>query len=315
MINYLKRQEIDSERWDYCIRQSWNRKVYGLSWYLDIVSPGWSALAEEDYHSVFPLTRARKFLVDYLFQPFFAQQLGLFSADGPDDRDLERFIQAIPREYRYVDIHLSAGYQPVIPGSDLIPRRNYQLVLSGSYEAIFSQYSENTKRNIKKAREAGVNTGRNLRAEDLVRLFRENFGEKEGKLNELHYGRMEELISTGLKKGQGNLAAAWDSDGILSAAAFFLKEGNRVYFLFAASDASARENGAMFLLIDQFIREHAGQEITLDFEGGNEEGIGRFYRSFGSSESAYFRFAWNRFPLLLKRPAGIILAARQGSKH
>jgi hypothetical protein len=81
MINYLKHTEIDKALWDECIAQSVNRRVYAFSWYLDIVCPGWDALVGDNYMHVFPLTHRRKWGVGYLYQPFFAQQLGLFSRD------------------------------------------------------------------------------------------------------------------------------------------------------------------------------------------------------------------------------------------
>ncbi len=44
MIRHLKNDEIEREKWDECIAAAFNGNVYGFSWYLDIVSPGWEAL-------------------------------------------------------------------------------------------------------------------------------------------------------------------------------------------------------------------------------------------------------------------------------
>ena len=84
-------------------------------------------------------------------------------------------------------------------------------------------------------------------------------------------------------------------------AVFFLIDRSRVIFHFAASDQSARETGAMFLLIDSFIREHAGQALTLDFEGSNDPNVGRFYKSFGATECIYHMITINRLPWILKK--------------
>jgi len=46
MIIYHKHHEIDRDRWDECIRKSFNGIIYAYSWYLDIVSPQWEALIE-----------------------------------------------------------------------------------------------------------------------------------------------------------------------------------------------------------------------------------------------------------------------------
>jgi hypothetical protein len=60
----------------------------------------------------------------------------------------------------------------------------------------------------------------------------------------------------------------------------------------------ARENGAMFLLIDRFLSEHAGKSLKLDFEGGNDPNLGRFYKSFGAAEVPYPAIQINRLPMI-----------------
>ena len=300
MIRYLKHLEIDRVRWDECISRALNRKVYAFYWYLDQVSPDWEALAEEDYSSVFPLTRGRKAGIAYLSQPFFAQQLGLFSIHLINAELQQKFIEHIPKKFHYIDIQLNSGcfQDGEEPGAER--RINHELRLKRLYEDIVSDYSQNTRRNIRKAWEMGVNTGRNVRIDELVELFRRNFGAQEGKLKPFHYERLERLMKECFDKGQGEIRGAFNEQGILSAAAFLLTDADRIYFLFAASDHLSRENGAMFLLIDQFIREHAGRSLIFDFEGGNNPNLGRFYKSFGATEAFYHRIVINRLPFLLK---------------
>src|ERR1700759_1778470 len=75
MISYLSHSDIDKLRWDACISHAQYSIIYGYSWYLDMVSPGWDALVDDDYQSVFPLTWKKKFGLYYLSQPNFAQHL------------------------------------------------------------------------------------------------------------------------------------------------------------------------------------------------------------------------------------------------
>jgi len=314
MISYLRHDEIDRARWDESVSHSLNRRVYAFSWYLDIVAPGWEALVSDDYSSVFPLTGGRKAGVSYLFQPFFAQQLGLISSAPIETEVTDKFLNAVPARFRYIDIHGTPDFIPANNAVELIQRVNHELNLIKPYDEIIAGYSQNTRRNIRKAMESGVNTGRNIRADELVTLFRANFGEREGKLKDIHYERMETLMKTGLDKGIGCVRGAFDEQGLLSSAAFFLSDGNRVYFLFAASASSARENGAMFQLIDQFIRENAGKKLILDFEGGNDPDLGRFYKSFGVSEILYHRLLWNRLPALINAGLKMTRAIRKRLK-
>ncbi|MCX6280824.1 MAG: GNAT family N-acetyltransferase [Bacteroidetes bacterium] len=299
MIRYLQHHEIDLARWDDCISRSLNRRVYAYSWYLDVVAPGWDALVLDDYLSVFPLTSGCKAGVSYLFQPFFAQQLGVFSTFPAVSGLATQFFSSIPSRFRYAEIHMTPEFVPESLHTELFQRANHELDLTRSYDEISAEYSQNTRRNIRKAMESGVNTGRNIRPEELVRLFRGNFGEREGKLKDIHYKRMEMLMKVALDKGIGTVQGAFNEHGLLSASAFFLFDRDRMYFLFAASAPEARENGAMFQLIDQFIREHASSPITLDFEGGNDPNLGRFYKSFGALETTYYRILINHMPAFL----------------
>ncbi|MCX6266168.1 MAG: GNAT family N-acetyltransferase [Bacteroidetes bacterium] len=294
MINYLKHTQIDINRWNDCISKSINRRVYAFSWYLDIVSPGWDALVEGDYERVFPLTHKNKWGICYLAQPYFTQQLGVFSPTVISQRQVADFISAIPLGFRYVEIHLNSMNNFAGPEETPVQRVNYELDLSPSGENLTQQYSQNTRRNIRKARESGVLISHSTGVDELIDLFRYNFGEKEGKLKESNYATLRRLITHGLDHNLGFILGSTTKEGILSAGAFFLFDHARVYFLFAASGAEARENGGMFFLIDQFIDDNSGKNLILDFEGGNDANLGRFYKSFGAIETLYPTLHLNR---------------------
>ena len=83
MIVYHKNNEIDREQWDNCIKNSPGAKPYAYSWYLDIMAPGWEALVDDDYDSVFPVPGFSQFGIQYIATPVFLQQLGAFSPDKP----------------------------------------------------------------------------------------------------------------------------------------------------------------------------------------------------------------------------------------
>ena len=50
--------------------------------FLDLLSPGWSALIGENYEWVLPVIANKKFGVSYLYQPPFTQQLGVYADQG-----------------------------------------------------------------------------------------------------------------------------------------------------------------------------------------------------------------------------------------
>jgi hypothetical protein len=308
MIRYLKHKEIDKSRWDECIAQSVNRRVYAFSWYLDIVCPGWDALVGEDYTCLFPLTHRRKWGIGYLYQPFFAQQLGLFSRELLSESLVTEFLAAVPAQFRFIEIHLNSMNKVNPQGMEVISRVNHELDLILSHGQLYNNYAQNTRRNLKKACEKDVTIGRKLEADELISLFSENYGRKEGILKFHDYETIRKLVINCQHANRGHILGAFDSSGHLSAAAFFLRDDSRIYYLFAASAPGARENGAMFLLIDHFIKENAGQAVTLDFEGGNDPSLGRFYKSFGAAAIPYPMVRISRLPAAIA--TGLYFARR-----
>ena len=71
-------------------------------------------------------------------------------------------------------------------------------------------------------------------------------------------------------------------------------------FIFSGANEEAKEKGAMFFLLDSFIKENAQKNITLDFEGSNDENLARFYKGFGSKECVYLHLRRNRLPFFIK---------------
>ncbi len=310
MIRYLTHKEIDKVLWDECIAQSVNRRVYAFSWYLDIVCPGWDALVGGSYRHVFPLTHRRKWGVEYLYQPFFAQQLGLFSRDHLTPSILKEFIAAIPSNFRFLEIHLNSMNQNLPSEIEVVTRINHEMYLIPSHEQLYSNFAQNTRRNIRKALDNDVTIGRNPEAGELVALFRDHFGTREGVLKRRDYETIRSLIVKCQLENRGYILGAFSAGGLLSAAAFFLMDASRIYYLFSASAPMARDNGAMFLLIDHFLRENSGQELTLDFEGGNDPNLGRFYKSFGAAEVPYPMIRVNKLPAWMHR--GLYFARKMG---
>ena len=83
MISFCKHNNIDFKKWDDCISNSINRKIYSFSWYLDIVAnKSWDALILDDYKAVMPLPYRRKLGKEYIYMPYFTQSLGVFFRDN-----------------------------------------------------------------------------------------------------------------------------------------------------------------------------------------------------------------------------------------
>src|SRR5512140_1152223 len=135
MIVYHKNNEIDREQWDNCISNSGYAKPYAYSWYLDIMSPGWEALVDDDYDSVFPITSYILLGLQYASTPPFLQHLGAFSPYKPDKQVIVEFLDYMPEIYKLTDICI---WQKInYPGYKVTEKINFELSLSSPYEKLF----------------------------------------------------------------------------------------------------------------------------------------------------------------------------------
>ena len=150
-ILHLPHSKIDKLKWNQCISSASNYLPYAYSWYLDVVSPGWNAMVSEDYSFVFPLTHRRKLGFTYLYQPMFTQQLGLFSKYPIEEKFVLTFLYNIPTSYKFIEINLNEANTFDLSEELADRKKNLLLNLNKSYEEIYSGYSENHKRNLKKA--------------------------------------------------------------------------------------------------------------------------------------------------------------------
>jgi hypothetical protein len=58
--------------------------------------------------------------------------------------------------------------------------------------------------------------------------------------------------------------------------------------------------GASHALIDSFIKDHAGKNLVLDFEGSDIRNLALFYSSFGAIDEKYPAVRLNSLPWYFK---------------
>jgi hypothetical protein len=296
LIIYLTHKEIDKIRWDDCINHSVNSLPYALSWWLDTVSPGWEALVKGDYEAVMPLTCRRKYGFHYLFQPFYTQQLGIFSPKMHLAKDVNEFLEVLPKECRYVSIQLNYFNNPSLPAFRYTVRRNFILDLKPSYPRLHASYHRNCRRNLQKAasRRLSVKQGPGAIA---FTTFMSRYLDKDiqGKRKPL-LSSLQHLAMESLQNGTGVILGTYKPDGKMIAAGWFINFPGRCLFMACASAPEGKESHAMALLVDHIIREKAGSGIILDFTGSDLPGVAYFNTGFGSVKTTYLAVKRNLLP-------------------
>jgi len=303
-IQLLQRDEIEKAKWNGCVHYARNSKIYGYTWYLDNVSEEWVGLVEGDYESVFPLVwNSKLFKIKQLYQPFLCQQLGIFSVNILSKKRIQSFLEAIPKEFKYWDLHFNEGTNKILDFAtdyEVISKDNYHLYLNDTYQNLRAKYSKNTKRNIKKGEKAGLYLTGNMKPETFVEAVR-NAQEKKGvKHPDALYHAAHRIIYNCLHRGMGTILAAHDSDRQLCAGIFLMFNAASIVNLLNFSNDLGRQVGGMPYLLDKLIQREANQHKYIDFEGSSIKGIARFYKSFGAELVPYYQVKNNKLPWFLK---------------
>jgi hypothetical protein len=89
------------------------------------------------------------------------------------------------------------------------------------------------------------------------------------------------------------------SNQLLASSVFFFDQ-KKAYYILAGNHPDGKSVGASHALIDAFIKDHAGQNLTLDFEGSDISSLAFFYSGFGAKEELYPALKINRLPFYLR---------------
>ena len=298
MITYLRNEEIDRRRWDDSLAEMPGLKPYPWSWYLDIMAPGWHALVDDDYLSLFPLPCSRKYGYSYIATPLFLQQLGLFTADGDSARIAAEFVSFMPEFYRLIDLNI--GQEIILPGFTLTPRDNFELHLARPYEEIWLDYSTDCRRNINISHRYPQDIVDDVTPQEIIALFRSNIGKRAGVIRESSYKHLQTLMHHCKETGKGRILGVRSPKGKLLWGTFCIDYRSRITMLFTAGSRKSRELRTAYHGIDHIIKTAADSDITLDFAGSSVPSIALFMKSFGARKTRYYRLYRNTLPWPVK---------------
>jgi hypothetical protein len=300
-LRYLKNARINRVLWDKKMLESSNGLVYGSTWYLDAVTDdNWDALVSDDYTWMMPLPIKNKFGFRYLPTPLFVQQLGIFGP-GPFTTELSNhFIKHLFANLKLIEYQLNTeNISPNIPGFEIRNRRNIIKKLAFDRHTILSEFNENTQRNIKKAEKSNVHFG-NASVRQMIKLF-QDYKEKEiSGWKTSYYNTLDRLYNMCMIRKYGASIGAYNNNGELVAGAFITEYKNRATFIFSCNSPEGKENGALPALIHHYMQQAPSQIEIFDFEGSDQEGLARFYMSFGSIETKYVHLKLNRLPFYMR---------------
>lgn len=283
MIQYIKRKDIDIQKYNECIHNSINSRVYALSYYLDIVADHWDILVFNDYQAVMPLPWRSKYCIKYIYPPCWTQQLGVFSIFEFDEALVKKFTKAIPKKFFKTTIQLNSKCHSNLFST----KNNYTLDLNRPYEDIHKNYRKDRKDRLKKFVKSGFTIKENIDVKKIISLFKENYI---GELNiqPRDYKKLQQLAIT--KNLSPITIGVFNEENQLISGSLFFKNQQRIYYVFSANNKQGNKTQGNTAILNHVINTYANTKAILDFEGSMHPGIASFFKSFGSKLETYFLY-------------------------
>jgi hypothetical protein len=297
MINYLKREEINIQKWDECILRSTSHQIFGCSFYLDICCPNWSALVLNDYEAVFPIHIKEKYFIKHITQPYFVRHFGVYTTNALTE--IKPWVEELSKLVRYININIFNNTSSLL-GELKAAEKIYQtLSLNHNYETLRNNYSVSHVRKLKKI--APIETVL-VDISDYaiyIKEFKATVSEKNLNYSESHLTTLLKLMME-LPKHCKVLSKGVMLNGDLVAGAYFVQYHNRLLYLKGFRKFNTANDGGMFLLFDSIIKENSNLPLTLDFGGSNDSNVRQFFKGFGAEDSVYLHLEKNELPRAIR---------------
>lgn len=298
MINYIRRRNLDLKKYNNCVENSKESRVYAYSWYLDITCNNWDILVLNDYEAVMPIPWRRKFGIKYVYLPLWVLELGVFST--LDNINIDNFKETILKKFKYAECYFNSDNFLTQTYSFSSIRDVQILNIKQHYKDIFDSYRSDRKRDLKLAKKFHLTQIWNDKPEKLITLFKKNIGKKVKSITKKDYRKLEELLKTCIEKNKGEVLSVYDRADFLVASAFLLKHNNTVTILLSSTDFDNRQKGGNTFLIDKAISRFKNDFTYFNFGGSSTASIANYFTSFGAETKHYYHFKVNNLPTFLK---------------
>lgn len=299
-IKYLTHTEIDKTKWDLALDKCYNGLIYAYSWYLDTMTNGkWDALIYKDYEAIFPLPYGIKYGLKFIYQPYFCQQLGLFSKHKITDEFFSKFIEKVPSKFKYWHFHLNFENKWLSPKLNFKIRLTYEIDLNKPYHEIYDSFKSDAKKNIAKLALIHYQVKKDISLDVIANLYFENYGKNYSNQIELKNSSIV-LLNKAREFDKGFSIGIYNQNNELLSAGFFMISHHRIYYIMGAPTVLGKSVGATHALIDEVLKTYSETNHVFDFEGSVIDSVAYFYSKFGSKPHYFNEIINNKLPWWVK---------------
>lgn len=264
-IKFIPREEIDKVKWNSCVHYANNGNIFGYMWFLDFIGKEWDALIEGDYESVMPLVwREGTFRRKEVFQPALMRELGVYSINVLSRARIGKFLEAIPEEYRSVEITMNE--QNILPDEHAFQTdrlTNHQLIINKPYETLAEGFSSDLLRTLEKAQDYELRPASNMKPEKVADFYLKHTKDKKEK--DIKFHGMQRVMYNILHRGWGMPVGVANKENELIAVGFMIYSHNKIISFVSEESKEGKEKGALAFMYNLLMRSHAGRPLLWDF--------------------------------------------------
>jgi len=286
-IHYYQNADIDFSLWDKCIHNAINPNIYGLSWYLNIVSPEWHGLLTEDYKAVMPLPLTRKLGKLILVQPPFCWQLGIFSSEILDISLVETFLLNIPGKIKINRYNFNKFNTLPVGKYKIKSACTAELELISSYEKIRSSYSRFADDKIITAQQSKIGIVKSIANHDFLQFAFKFDQFNRNRLKPSQVSFLRQIVSNSIRYRMGEIYGAYSRENNLCATVFFIKYRDKRIIHYMAADQEGILSGALYLILDRYIYSNAEKNLILSADDPGNSRLIECISSLGGKPYAF----------------------------
>ncbi len=288
-IEYKKYNEIDFTKWDNCVKNSLSDDISGFSWYLDALYENWDALIYDDYNVVMPLPLSKFLNYSYIKQSPLALKTGVFYQKTPKSTTINNFINSIPSNIRSVDFDME-NYLIENKKVKLSEKIIYQLDLVSKYKYLYKYFDDEVKQILEEPDIQKITFQRGSTVNQFI-----DFIVQSSIPTKKNIAKIRLFIASLIRKKQGEIYTAYNSNNTICAAAFFISSHFSINMINIYTEKSDFGRKAAIALVNNYIKENSEKPVTLIFHHhNNKKNIIDFYSGFGCSKRVMMNVKFKR---------------------
>lgn len=281
-MQLIKKSEVNRDKWDTLVNKSPESTIYNQSVFLDVLAENWMLLINDDYSAGLPIPFTVRLGVKGIYTPNFCREFCFIGFDHLSESEIAEALRLLENEFKFCALNLSENYFKI-----QVAQKVFQMLTSS--QTLNSQ----AKRSFKKFEKCGLILERTT-LDAVLPIVSKELITKVKSLKKIDLDRFEQMIHS-LPTDQLLVLGVKDENQWLGGL-IFIHWKNKLHYIKGGAKEVAKNNGAMFAMMNQMIDYAFQHQLEVDFGGSNVEGVKRFNKSFDAMDQEYIEWKWNRSP-------------------